>query len=339
MQTEDLGKTYSTPALKYQAEFENHRRWLSYDLLCGKVNRQHPLYNYLLCIGIPEHDIEFFQNNTCIPDIFGFNYYPTSERYLDERLHLYPRHSHGKNGRHSYADVEAVRVRVEGKTGLETLLREAWRRYGKPMAVTEVHLHCHREEQLRWFKDAWSICGQLSREGVDLRAATSWALLGSFGWNNLLTQEGGDYEAGAFDIRSGEPRPTALAQYLRGIGRGESPVHPLLEQDGWWLRDSRLLYERVVQKPEQSEGETAPILIIGKNGTLGKAMAKACEERHLEYRLLSRRECDIRKPDAIASAILSHRPWAVVNAAGFVRVDDAEQEAEACFKDNTFGPG
>src|SRR5689334_1999480 len=33
IQTEDLGKTYSTPQLTYQAEFENERRWLTFDLL------------------------------------------------------------------------------------------------------------------------------------------------------------------------------------------------------------------------------------------------------------------------------------------------------------------
>ena len=34
VQTEDLGKTHSTPLLAYQAKFENQRRWLGYDLLC-----------------------------------------------------------------------------------------------------------------------------------------------------------------------------------------------------------------------------------------------------------------------------------------------------------------
>ena len=38
VQTEDIGKTYSTPALAYQADFENERRWLSFDLLCGRVD-------------------------------------------------------------------------------------------------------------------------------------------------------------------------------------------------------------------------------------------------------------------------------------------------------------
>src|SRR5690606_3248824 len=35
VQTEDLAKIYSTPRLQYQADFENHRRWLTWDLLCG----------------------------------------------------------------------------------------------------------------------------------------------------------------------------------------------------------------------------------------------------------------------------------------------------------------
>ena len=34
IQTEDLGKTTSSSLLRYQAEFENERRWLSFDLLC-----------------------------------------------------------------------------------------------------------------------------------------------------------------------------------------------------------------------------------------------------------------------------------------------------------------
>src|SRR5215218_2388377 len=37
VQTEDLGRTFSTPALRYQAMHENERRWLSLDLLCGHV--------------------------------------------------------------------------------------------------------------------------------------------------------------------------------------------------------------------------------------------------------------------------------------------------------------
>jgi dTDP-4-dehydrorhamnose reductase len=33
-----------------------------------------------------------------------------------------------------------------------------------------------------------------------------------------------------------------------------------------------------------------------------------------------------------------HRPWAVLNAAGYVRVDDAEHEPDRCFRENAIGP-
>lgn len=144
VQTEDLGKTYSTKPLQYQAKFENERRWLTYDLLCGKVTKYHPLWRYLLRNGITEKELSFFQDNPCVPDVFGFNHYLTSERFLDGRLNRYPKHTHGGNGYHAYADVEAVRVDLKEETGIEVLLKEAWQRYQKPVAVTEVHLHCHR---------------------------------------------------------------------------------------------------------------------------------------------------------------------------------------------------
>ena len=47
VQTEDLTKTHSTPLLQYQADFENKRRWLSYDILCGQLNEQRFFCHYL----------------------------------------------------------------------------------------------------------------------------------------------------------------------------------------------------------------------------------------------------------------------------------------------------
>lgn len=339
VQTEDLGKTYSSPRLKYQANFENERRWLTYDLLCGKVDKNHPLWLYLLKEGITEKDLSFFQENVCVPDIFGFNHYVTSERFLDERLHLYPIHTHGGNGLHSYADVEAVRVEVKEETGIEVLLKEAWQRYQKPMAVTEVHLHCHREEQIRWFDYVWNSCKNLRKGGVQIEGVTSWAMLGSFGWNKLLTDPEGEYEPGAFDVRNGKPRPTALARYLKNIVNATG-FHPLNVDKGWWHRPTRFLHKpTLLQNQTKVVSEcSAPLLIIGKNGTLGKAFARVCQERFIHYQLLSREDCNICDVASIENAIKTYKPWAIVNTAGFVRVDEAEKEKEKCFLDNTTGP-
>src|SRR5688500_11587048 len=86
VQTDDLGKTYSTPELAELAEFYNARRWLSWDLLCGKVGQEHPLWNYLISTGIEPSQFLWFKDNVCQPDVVGVNYYITSERWLDQRI-------------------------------------------------------------------------------------------------------------------------------------------------------------------------------------------------------------------------------------------------------------
>ena len=63
--------------------------------LCGKVNQQHFFWNYFIQWVFPNKTLEFFLKNPCPPDIIGFNYYVTSERYLDEQIENYPVSTHG----------------------------------------------------------------------------------------------------------------------------------------------------------------------------------------------------------------------------------------------------
>lgn len=232
VQTEDLAKTHSTPLLSYQAAFENKRRWLTWDLLCGKVDPQHFFWNYLIKLGIPEKDLWFFIENKCPPDIMGFNYYITSERYLDENIQRYPACTHGGNHRHQYADTEAVRA---GKRqGLDVLLREAWEQYQLPIAITECHLNCSIDEQIRWFKETWDIACELKEEAIPVNAVTGWSLIGAYDWNNLLTCRQHFYEPGVFVIDDNRLRSTPLAKMLRSLSEIGDYYHPLLSEKGWW---------------------------------------------------------------------------------------------------------
>jgi dTDP-4-dehydrorhamnose reductase len=81
-----------------------------------------------------------------------------------------------------------------------------------------------------------------------------------------------------------------------------------------------------------------PVLITGGSGTLGRAFASAAIGRGLSHLVTSHRELEITSEVAVAAALDAQRPWLVVNAAGFVRVDDAEAEREKCFQDNVRGP-
>jgi dTDP-4-dehydrorhamnose reductase len=348
LQTEDLGKTFSTPTLSYQAEFENERRWLTYDLLTGGVMSGHSMWDYLRWLGITDAELKWFSDNPCPPDTVGINHYITSERFLDERLTRYPKHSHGGNGRHSYADVEAVRVCAEGVAGPRTLIRETWERYGLPIAITEAHLGCTREEQLRWFKTVWDASLTSRQAGIDVRAVTAWSTFGAYDWNTILTADAGHYEPGIFDLRAPSPRPTALAHMVRTLAEGRVFDHPTLDSPGWWNRFDRLCYPPVshrsqpvvgsVCRPNIEGASSRPLLITGATGTLGRALARICERRGLAYYLLSRKDLDIANSDSVDAALERFEPWALINAAGYVRIDDAELYRQACLRENALGP-
>lgn len=344
IQTEDLGKTYSTRPLAYQAEFENERRWLTFDLLSGRLHRRKRMWQYLRHVGIKAEELQWFLDNPSPPDIFGLNHYVTSQRFLDHRLARYPISCHGGNGQQAYADVEAVRACPEGMLGPKVLFKEVWDRYQRPLAITEAHLACTREEQLRWFKEIWTAAKSLRNEGVDIRAVTAWAAFGSFDWNSLLTRDDGCYESGVFDLRSTVPRPTALAKMMKTLADGKDYNHPVLDSSGWWRRFDRFSNEDSHQitasvRHTSSTGDLGrALLITGATGTLGKAFARLCEQRGLSYYLLSRQELDIAEPDSVKAAVEHFEPWAIVNAAGYVRVDDAEREVDRCMRENVSGP-
>ena len=337
LQTEDLGKTFSTTPLRAQAAHENERRWLSLDLLCGRVTPEHPWRKILRDHDIGEDELTLLESATAKPDLIGINHYLTSERFLDHRHYLYPGHEPGGNGRDLYVDAEAVRVkRLADDTGIAPRMREAWARYGLPMAITEVHHGCHRDEQIRWTIEVWNAALQLREEGVDLRAVTLWSMFGNVDWRFLLTRNEGFYDPGVFDVRAPEPRPTIVAKAAEKLSRGEDFDHPVLDSPGWWRRPPRLYPWSGKCSPPERDGRK--LLITGATGTLGQAFARICEGRELPFCLTDRAELDICDEQSIARAIELHQPWAVINAAGFVRVADAEREPDACFAWNAIGP-
>jgi dTDP-4-dehydrorhamnose reductase len=336
VQTEDLAKIHSTALLAYQRDFENLRRWLSFDLLCGKVTRDHPLWEFITAEGIPESELRFFEDNPCPPDIMGLNYYITSERYLDENTALYPECTHGGNGRHTYADVEAVRV--TSLAGIRSLLGEAWQRYQIPVVITEAHLGCTREEQLRWFHEIWDQCADAKKAGINVIAVTAWSLLGAYDWNSLLTRKAMHYEPGVFDNRNGNLRSTALVKLLRAKANGENYDHPVLNEKGWWHQPDRHKYKNRQTVSVIKKSNTPPVLIAGKTGTLGSAFAKICSQRNIPCRILSRKELDILDPASIEKAVNEYKPWAFINATGYVKVDEAEEDIQNCFRVNAEGP-
>jgi len=80
-----------------------------------------------------------------------------------------------------------------------------------------------------------------------------------------------------------------------------------------------------------------PLLITGATGTLGQAFARLCETRGLPHRVLRRADLDITDPASVERALKHWQPWAVINTAGYVRVDEAEGD-DRQWRENALGP-
>jgi dTDP-4-dehydrorhamnose reductase len=239
LQTEDFGSIFGTPALEYQVSFENQRKWLSLDLLFGRVRRTHPLYRYLLGEGASARELDDLATRPCRPDCVGVNYYVTSDRFLDDRIAHYPQALWGSNGRHRYVDVEAVRAHPAGIVGHREVLLSCWARYGAPLAITEVHLGCTPDEQIRWLHEAWKGAHAARDEGANVGAVTVWSLFGSYDWDSLVTKSRGHYEPGVFDVSAGTPRRTPLTNFVERLARPEVLRDPSLQGWGWWRATER----------------------------------------------------------------------------------------------------
>ena len=325
VQTEDVGRVFSTPELAYQADYENERRWLSLDLLHGRLDHRHLWWRRFAEHGIGETELAIFRKGDAVPDVIGVNHYLTSERFLDGRIGLYPPHLEGGNGRERYADVEAVRTRLPGaELGPAARLAEVWERYRRPIAVTEVHHGSTRDEQLRWLAEVWRAAQTLRRRGADIRAVTVWALFGSVDWNSLLVRQDGHYEPGAFDIR-GEtafkttPRPTALAAAASSLARTGRFDHPALDGPGWWRRDDRFYQRPTGSRLSSVRPDQRRLVVAGPSGPVAEAIEKAALSRGLAH---------VRSEgEALRRSIAGRDVWAVIDLAPRPRWRDL---ARAC---------
>jgi len=117
---------------------------------------------------------------------------------------------------------------------------------------------------------------------------------------------------------------------LQSYAANGSYMHPVLNAKGWWQRKNKTT---VFSKRQ------TPLLIVGKTGTLGQAFARICQHRSICNIPLARIELDITDPFSIEAAINKFKPWGIINASGYVKVDEAEVNTAECFAINSTGPG
>ena len=77
------------------------------------------------------------------------------------------------------------------------------------------------------------------------------------------------------------------------------------------------------------------ILIIGKNGQIGHELAQGCDAAGLDYHAVGRDEIDLSSSDSIINFFKTNNKYKyIINAAGYTKVDQAEDEPELANKIN-----
>src|SRR4051812_35946497 len=146
---EDVATVHSSHVMADEAAFQNERRWLTFDLLCGQVDRDHALWERLGMARLESDGLGELAQAPRVPDVLGVDYYITSERFLDHRVDRYPDREATDDGRRRFVDVEAVRV-CERLSGWGGASAGGGGGYRLPRGITEAHPARPRAGQGRW---------------------------------------------------------------------------------------------------------------------------------------------------------------------------------------------
>ncbi|MDR1648285.1 MAG: dTDP-4-dehydrorhamnose reductase [Zoogloeaceae bacterium] len=82
----------------------------------------------------------------------------------------------------------------------------------------------------------------------------------------------------------------------------------------------------------------SPILVTGAAGQVGLELARALAVLR-PLRLVDRQECNLADAEAIRRVVRATAPCAIVNAAAYTAVDQAETDPESAFAINAMAPG
>jgi beta-glucosidase len=218
----DATDLYEATAIDLQCEAARRQElvFLALDLITGCVRPGHALYSWLLATGVRAEDLAWFESRAVELDVIGINLYPLfSEKQLvrtSGRLRI----------RMRYANAEII----------ERLADLYWRRYRRPIFISETASEGSVRKRLAWLEDSVAAVRRVRSQGIPLIGYTWWPLFALVTWGY---REGRRSPAaylkqmGLWDLQPAagglERVPTPLVERYREIvAGGASCVGPLL---------------------------------------------------------------------------------------------------------------
>lgn len=156
------------------ANEEEHRGYLCFDLITGRVKHDHLLFSWLIRNGVnPEHITDIERHKISL-DVIGLNFYPqwsTKQLYIDNR------------GKLSFRETEH-----EGN-GFGELIRKYHDRFQVPIMITETSAVGSDEIRERWLESSVATIKDLREEGIPVIGYTWFPLFTMIDWRYRFSDE------------------------------------------------------------------------------------------------------------------------------------------------------
>lgn len=205
------------------AREEEMRGFLCFDLISGRLDRNHELFSWLVRNGAVPSSLTELEESRCELDVLGLNFYPqwsTRQLYIDKR------------GRLAFRETEQ-----EGE-GFEELIAKYYSRYHAPIMITETSAVGSDEVRSRWLQQSLAVVKKLRSEGVPILGYTWFPLFTMVDWRYRFASdpiENYYLELGLYRLNRERARPRWLPSQL-------------VEQ-----------FKKFVDDPKQSIGEPSTI--------------------------------------------------------------------------------
>jgi len=144
-----------------------HRGYLFYDLLTGRVTAHHPLLGWLLGHGVREQDLRWFVEHAIPLDVIGLNFYP---QWSTKQI------STGADGGLRFRNVE------RNGSGFAGMIADFYHRYQAPIMITETSAKFGVATKRRWLDASLQAVRQLRSNGVPVIGYTWFPLFTMIDW-------------------------------------------------------------------------------------------------------------------------------------------------------------
>jgi hypothetical protein len=173
--------------------------FLALDLISGRVNEHHSLYEWLIKNGARQQELDWFQEQALELPLIGINLYPLFSR---KNLTRSPR---GLRIRMPYASADIV----------EELGHLYWERYRCPILISETGSSGSVNRRKAWLERSVEAVRNLREQGVPVVGYTWWPLFALVTWAYRQGQHPAAYyirQMGLWDL---DPAPEANLARVR----------------------------------------------------------------------------------------------------------------------------